>query len=475
MHPLHIANLSKHGGKANNVQQHITTAHPMQNSQFDLAAATFTAPVKRIFDTQGTANFQHSIALVRLKAYINRYVALVQGQPLDSTLPLKSDTVRSVTDILGRFSALIDATPPFPGPRRYGNLACRDWHDKLNASIIHEITQLLAQAGKLSGTDTPADTAMCLEVAYYLQNCFGSKTRLDYGTGHELSFVAFIATLDMLDMLTDLQPSDLLTLFDTYYSLIRKLILTYTLEPAGSHGVWGLDDHFHFIYILGASQWAGMTTEVKPRDMLNRTVLQRYEKSNFYCQALQFIFHVKSGPFNEHSPILYDIASNVKHWTKVLSGLMKMYNDEVFKKFPVVQHFWFGTGFFPWVNYNTQKPLPVYENATDPHEDATESVLHHMNIDNDISTESVRPTPGPGLPTYHTALHSSPFIRTPPPNIINNTSMASTRTGRMNRGPMGPPQSRSISHLIVSPRHSRSLSPLSRTKPNADMYPDLKR
>lgn len=442
---------------------------------FDVTSAVFTAPVKRIFDTQGTANFQYSIALKRLKFYINKYVALVHGCPLDDTLPVQSETVNGVISILDRFSTLIDNTPPFPGPRRYGNLACRDWHDKVNAAIVDEVTQLLRNQNKLSGINPTSDSAMCLEVAYYLQNCFGSKTRLDYGTGHELSFVAFLATLDMLGMFQDLQKSDLLSLFSRYYSLIRKLILTYTLEPAGSHGVWGLDDHFHFVYILGASQWAGMTTDVKPRDMLNRSVLQRYEKSNMYCQALQFIYHVKSGPFNEHSPILYDISHNVKHWTKVLSGLMKMYNDEVFKKFPVVQHFWFGTGFFPWVNFTTLKPLPIYENATDPHEDATANVLHHINIDNDISTESVRPTAGPGLPTYEPALHSSPFVRTPPHNIINNTNMGTTTNGRMNRGPMSPPQSRSISHLIVSPRHSRSLSPLARTKPNSDMYPNLKR
>jgi len=36
-----------------------------------------------------------------------------------------------------------------------------------------------------------------------------------------------------------------LLLFPAYLHLCQTLILSYQLEPAGSKGVWGLDDHFH--------------------------------------------------------------------------------------------------------------------------------------------------------------------------------------------------------------------------------------
>ncbi|KAJ3399280.1 Serine/threonine-protein phosphatase 2A activator 1 [Chytridiales sp. JEL 0842] len=61
-----------------------------------------------------------------------------------------------------------------------------------------------------------------------------------------------------------------------------------------------------------------------------------------YLRAIQFIGELKIGPFHEHSPVLYDV-SGVPLWSKVNSGMLKMYIAEVIKKYPVVQHIPFGT------------------------------------------------------------------------------------------------------------------------------------
>lgn len=51
---------------------------------------------------------------------------------------------------------------------------------------------------------------------------------------------------------------------------------------------------------------------------------------------------VKKGPLHETSPVLNDI-SGVPNWAKVNTGLMKMYQVEVMSKFPIMQHFMFGS------------------------------------------------------------------------------------------------------------------------------------
>lgn len=115
-----------------------------------------------------------------------------------------------------------------------------------------------------------------------------------------------------------------------YLQLIRRLILTYTLEPAGSHGVWGLDDHSFIPYIFGSAQLAppisdgdqipaegSLADAPNPADVTKSSVVQRERKRNMYFSAVGFIYDVKKGPFWEHSPILFDISGIRAGWAKI--------------------------------------------------------------------------------------------------------------------------------------------------------------
>jgi len=146
----------------------------------------------------------------------------------------------------------------------------------------------------------------------------------------------------------------------SYLEVVRHLILTYTLEPAGSHGVWGLDDHFFLPYIFGSAQYCPAITEDESMpvegslpsapssgDITKKNIVDRERKRNMYFSAVGFINDVKTGPFWEHSPILFDISGIRSGWGKINKGMIKMYNAEVLSKFPVVQHFPFGS-LFSW-------------------------------------------------------------------------------------------------------------------------------
>lgn len=392
-------------------------------------------PSKRIYDASDIPNFRRSIAYYKIRHTLSVIIEKVKGCDLpsgvldkslvtrkgsnmqssanigdrnldlpppqdeedrgDSEQSANQETPRKTKEsnfegLLKIFEALnkyIDKTPPLQGPRRFGNLACRDWHEKMKANI----NELLITNIKIHNSPFNLKfEGFIKELKHYIVNSFGSSIRLDYGTGHELSFLAFMGGLIDFKLLNleELNGSEVLTIFAKYYDLARRLIIVYSLEPAGSHGVWGLDDHFHLIYIFGAAQFNGNQNKMIPpvQQILTSPVLDRYKETNLYVNAISFIHRIKLGPFNEHSPIIFDIHSSVSLWSKVLSGLLKMFEVEVLGKFPVVQHFWFGSSLYPWRDFETNQDLPFYLRDEDEDEIENEIQPGLLNGDTGIKT-----------------------------------------------------------------------------------------
>jgi len=206
----------------------------------------------------------------------------------------------------------------------------------------------------------------------YLHSSFGHPTRLDYGTGHESSFLIFLFILYQMGplagntsgskspmkiqfplpevMKTTLAPVAL-SIFSQYLQVMRGLQTKYMLEPAGSHGVWGLDDYHCLPFYFGACQLISNDDNSStqhadtPASIHDKYVLQSQSKENLYYGCILYIQSIKKGvPFGESSPMLNDI-SYLKSWEKVAKGLLKLYEGEVLDKRQVVQHFVFGDFF----------------------------------------------------------------------------------------------------------------------------------
>ncbi|KAJ9446847.1 Serine/threonine-protein phosphatase 2A activator 2 [Diplonema papillatum] len=235
--------------------------------------------------------------------------------------------------------------------QRFGNKSFRLLHKRICDQAERDMAEVLQAGG--------GDPSKAAEVAQYWTDSFGNATRIDYGTGHELNFVIVMFSLAVLNCAD--HPDDrlamLTTVFLKYLRVMRLLEDHYSMEPAGSKGVWGLDDYHHLPFYWGAAQLIGNKLSLTP------STVEQDCKSNaddyIYMECIDWILTNKSGAFHENSPTLASLTS--LQWPKIKTGMLKMYNAEVLGKWPVVQHLCFGS-ILEWpegVPDEARTPLPA--------------------------------------------------------------------------------------------------------------------
>ncbi|KAI0750168.1 hypothetical protein C8Q80DRAFT_1166413 [Daedaleopsis nitida] len=267
--------------------------------------------------------------------FLRRLSESVVGHTLPYNDPEPEEAILAVLGMLDTLDGWIDDIPPLPTPQRFGNLAFRTWGKRLEERSGTLLKALLPDALH----------AAIPFVEPYLLTSFGSFTRMDYGTGHETSFALFLLCLTLVRFLAPeprIERQVVLNLYLRYLRLCWRLQDVYKLEPAGSHGVWGLDDYVFLSYIFGSAQLRDQ------KEILVTAVLHPpLPSTNLYFMSIMRIHEVKTGPFHEHSSQLHSIATGVQYWTKVHIGLFKMYEAEVLGKRVVVQHLPLG-GLLEW-------------------------------------------------------------------------------------------------------------------------------
>lgn len=119
-------------------------------------------------------------------------------------------SVRGVRGLVKRAGEAVDEAPPDLGPRRFGNVSFRKWWEILEGrvdALLDEFVSREVLEFKTEGVDEKGEVVGARdELRAYLLGAFGSSQRLDYGTGHELSFLAFLGCLWKLGAFKDGKP-----------------------------------------------------------------------------------------------------------------------------------------------------------------------------------------------------------------------------------------------------------------------------
>ncbi|ORC85133.1 protein phosphatase 2A, regulatory subunit B [Trypanosoma theileri] len=362
--------------------------------------------------------FRGSASFAKIIAYLQGCSESVEGIPRSGRLVQNPaelhPTLRFfVETFFPHLHKIVDEVPLEDMKRqRFGNKAFRVFHQRLDADVVGLMQQLVStlppppppppqqqqqqQAttttnnNERSGRSEEDQQRLAVELAEYIKDAFGNATRIDYGTGHELHF--FIVMMICLeecgdaggtlhaeptvivplnhpppspvpagskDRISRLRQGMVFDVFGAYMEFMRRLQKHYHLEPAGSHGVWGLDDYHHLPFVFGAAQLIDKDVPLKasgdggagygailPKHICEEAEVRRHAEDYMYFAQIAWIRENKVGPFFEHSSMLYNI-SGVESWRKIYTGMVKMYAAEVLSKFNVVQHLLFGPH-LPW-------------------------------------------------------------------------------------------------------------------------------
>ncbi|RUS84631.1 hypothetical protein EGW08_007603 [Elysia chlorotica] len=302
-----------------------------ESDALDLSTHVFMKPEKNLKSPDDMPKWKASQAYSNIVGFILTLNEAVKNKKIGDEYPV-SEMVEKMVGLLSTVEGWIAETPAIEQPQRFGNKAFRQIY-----------TRLLNKGPTLLEEMLPSELEPAvLELCTYLVESIGNDTRIDYGTGHELAFVAFMCCATRVGVFKEEDyPALVLRVFDKYLNLVRKLQLTYRMEPAGSQGVWSLDDFQFLPFLWGSSQLFDHPT-IRPQSFPEEEIYNTFYKDYLFLAAIKYINMVKTGPFAEHSNQLWGI-SGVPGWKKVNSGLIKMYKAEVLGKYPVVQHFLFGS------------------------------------------------------------------------------------------------------------------------------------
>lgn len=299
-----------------------------------MEARTFVKPERKIFTAFDIDNWYKSRAYKNYIGFLRRINNAVIGVPTTSKEILASENVTKLIHLLDTFEGWIREYPPEDmGAQRFGNKSYKKWHFRLEEEIGTLLSECLPHPLKDAS----------IEMSPYLLDSFGNSTRIDYGSGHEANFLIFLYCLNSLGVLTTGldDKAIVLRIFHRYLKLVRQLQIEYRMEPAGSRGVHAIDDFQFAPFIFGSAQLINNPCRLIPDYYLRTEMVEMYQENNLFFEAIDYINKTKTGPFHEHSNQLFNI-SVVPTWEKINEGMFKMYEGEVLKKFPVVQHLLFG-------------------------------------------------------------------------------------------------------------------------------------
>ncbi|BGP33528.1 Serine/threonine-protein phosphatase 2A activator 1 [Rhodotorula toruloides] len=295
-------------------------------------------PTRKIYAEEDMPQWLDSEAYANVEAFIARLRAASTHEAPHE----QSQNAGLVLDLLKQLSASLIAEQNGSGVEQESNLGFQRWLDRAEetANLVHADL-----------VDSSLSSALP-ELRSQFRSSFGSPERLDYGTGHELSFLAYLLILRLSGILTtDDEPAIAKLVFPAYFDLMKQVVKAFRLREAAKMGIWGVENG-HLVYEWGASQ-KRIHPSKRPVSLLSTPSLSPQHISYLFLTTL---LHINAGS-----------TSPATSSGDEPDGLLRLYRAEVLHRLPVIQHLHFGP-FFRWTRAGTGEVLPSSGDGLDDEE-----------------------------------------------------------------------------------------------------------
>jgi hypothetical protein len=121
-------------------------------------AASFGVPSKQINSEVDVVRFMRSVACERIVGFVLLLNDAVKGKTCVDEDIHSSETIVDLCRLLDELNSWIEDIPPSSGPRRFGNVAFRDWIRRLEE--VREFYQSKANLAGTGSAECPPATGM---------------------------------------------------------------------------------------------------------------------------------------------------------------------------------------------------------------------------------------------------------------------------------------------------------------------------
>eukprot|EP00913_Durusdinium_trenchii_P012733 g11956.t1 len=237
-------------------------------------------PRKCINTQQDLEIFTRSKLCNQLVSFVTELAEAAKGLPCDparrATASPLAESSRNGSSIDRRFPAFVG----YPMPIVPINTQAKTEKTEEKMYIIRN--SLFVASGHAAAEHAPKAEALSKELSYYLRGAFGDERRLI--TSGLVAFLGVLFALGATGVLARTDAADaVLIVFADYVRLMRRLQKVYVLEPAGSHGVWGLDDYHMLPFLFGAAQLIGKEEEVPTGEVYREQIVGKYADQYLYA------------------------------------------------------------------------------------------------------------------------------------------------------------------------------------------------